>query len=325
MPLVYDELSPLAAAQLAGEQPGQTLEATALVHEAYTTKRNNRRAGEAGWKRDEDLANRAGEGTSIRYNVCGGSLCQFTIGPARDDAVYHSFQLDWSCRLSDQLNHGVLPQALYAMTETLELRPLAEFCPLPEPEGPLVLCHWEENLPDATAQPPRTRFQFRDDRKQYACKVVTIRDDLHQPVAVVFWITRQDKETPYRLAALLRHAVGALTRDIHLLVVDLFPPSVRDPHGIHKKIWEQFKPEPFDLPPDKPLTLAAYAAGAEKVAYVENVAVGESLPDMPIFLTPEHYVPCPLEASYRMAWSVFPGALKGPLERGRNDGSDAAP
>ena len=35
LPLVYDELRQLAAAQLAGEQPGQTLEATALVHEAY--------------------------------------------------------------------------------------------------------------------------------------------------------------------------------------------------------------------------------------------------------------------------------------------------
>lgn len=35
LPLVYDELRRLAAAKLAQEQPGQTLEATALVHEAY--------------------------------------------------------------------------------------------------------------------------------------------------------------------------------------------------------------------------------------------------------------------------------------------------
>jgi RNA polymerase sigma factor (TIGR02999 family) len=35
LPLVYDELRRLAAAQLAREKPGQTLEATALVHEAY--------------------------------------------------------------------------------------------------------------------------------------------------------------------------------------------------------------------------------------------------------------------------------------------------
>ena len=35
MPLVYDELRKLAAQKLDGEKPGQTLQATALVHEAY--------------------------------------------------------------------------------------------------------------------------------------------------------------------------------------------------------------------------------------------------------------------------------------------------
>src|SRR5881396_970603 len=35
LPLVYDELRQLAAQRLACEKPGQTLEATALVHEAY--------------------------------------------------------------------------------------------------------------------------------------------------------------------------------------------------------------------------------------------------------------------------------------------------
>ena len=35
MPLVYGELRKLAAAKLANEKPGQTLQATALVHEAY--------------------------------------------------------------------------------------------------------------------------------------------------------------------------------------------------------------------------------------------------------------------------------------------------
>ncbi|MEM7473503.1 MAG: ECF-type sigma factor [Planctomycetota bacterium] len=35
LPMVYDELRKLAAAKMAKEKPGQTLEATALVHEAY--------------------------------------------------------------------------------------------------------------------------------------------------------------------------------------------------------------------------------------------------------------------------------------------------
>jgi hypothetical protein len=35
LPLVYDELRRLAAARMAGEAAGQTLQPTALVHEAY--------------------------------------------------------------------------------------------------------------------------------------------------------------------------------------------------------------------------------------------------------------------------------------------------
>ncbi len=35
LPMVYDELRGLAAQRLAQEKPGQTLEPTALVHEAY--------------------------------------------------------------------------------------------------------------------------------------------------------------------------------------------------------------------------------------------------------------------------------------------------
>jgi RNA polymerase sigma factor (TIGR02999 family) len=47
LPLVYDELRKLAASKLAGEAPGQTLQATALVHEAYVRLVGDEPAG--GW------------------------------------------------------------------------------------------------------------------------------------------------------------------------------------------------------------------------------------------------------------------------------------
>ena len=65
---------------------------------------------------------------------------------------------------------------------------------------------------------------------------------------------------------------------------------------------------------DKLLTLAAYTGGTEIVAYVEPVGIGDSLPDMPVFLTADRYIPCPLEATYQTAWEQFPAPLKGPLE-----------
>ncbi len=47
LPLVYDELRKLAAAKLGREQPGQTLQATALVHEAYLRLVGGAQAGKA--------------------------------------------------------------------------------------------------------------------------------------------------------------------------------------------------------------------------------------------------------------------------------------
>ena len=70
----------------------------------------------------------------------------------------------------------------------------------------------------------------------------------------------------------------------------------------------------FALPEDKPLTLASYSAGEVIRAFVEPIAVGDRPSDMPIFLEPDRYVPCPLEATYQASWNLFPRALKAPLE-----------
>ena len=99
--------------------------------------------------------------------------------------------------------------------------------------------------------------------------------------------------------------------------MDLFPPGPRDPQGIHKVIWERLHEESFTLPSDKRLTVVSYAAGIETVAYIEPVAVGDALPEMPVFLMTDRYVLCPLEATYQTAWEQFPAPLKKPLEEKR--------
>ena len=57
--------------------------------------------------------------------------------------------------------------------------------------------------------------------------------------------------------------------------------------------------------------------GADLVAYVEPVAVGDPLPEMPVFLAADRYVPCPLETAYQTAWEQFPAPLKGRWRRRR--------
>lgn len=54
------------------------------------------------------------------------------------------------------------------------------------------------------------------------------------------------------------------------------------------------------------MTLAAYETGPVTRAYIEPVAVGDALPDMPLFLEPEAYVRVPLEATYQAAYAAMP-------------------
>jgi hypothetical protein len=64
--------------------------------------------------------------------------------------------------------------------------------------------------------------------------------------------------------------------------------------------------EPFASPPERPLTLVAYQCSLIAQAYIETIAVGEPLPDMPLFLAPEAHILAPLEATYCAAWDTVP-------------------
>lgn len=230
--------------------------------------------------------------------------------------TFHFFHQRWIAALCDALNGGGLPPGYFAMSEQEAKGPIPDVLALKAPPaGP-----GEPDSPVGVAvqdAPPRARVVSRgENTAAYARRSdrVAVYFTEGKLVAVIEVVSPGNKDSTNALRAFVRKAGLLLRRGIHLMVVDLFPPSVRDPHGVHKPIWDQFKEEPFDLPAGEPLTLAAYSAGPEKVAYVENVAVGDPLADMPLFLSPDHYVPCPLEASYQVTWDVFPGALKGPLE-----------
>jgi hypothetical protein len=138
-------------------------------------------------------------------------------------------------------------------------------------------------------------------------KAVAIRRvSNHQVVAMVEIISPGNKNNQNGLNAFVRKAREILAAGIHLLLIDLFPPSLRDPQGIHLAVWGEDCGEDFALPSDKPLTCVAYVGGPSAEAFVEPIAVGDPLPEMPLFLTPDVYVSVPLEATYQLAWDGMP-------------------
>ena len=133
-------------------------------------------------------------------------------------------------------------------------------------------------------------------------------------VALLELVSPGNKASQFALYAFVDKAVVALFRGYHLLIVDLFPPTPRDPQGIHAVIWTELGGARFTLPPNEPLTLAAYSAGPVKKAYVETTAVGRTLLEMPLFLEPEIYINVPLEETYTAAYRGVPQRWKRVLE-----------
>ena len=115
-----------------------------------------------------------------------------------------------------------------------------------------------------------------------------------------------NKSSRHALRSFLDKAVAALDGGVHLLLVDVHPPGPRDPHGIHGALLNEIGTEDYAPPGERPLTAAAYVGGAVVEAFVAHFAIGEPIPEMPLFLTRQNYVRVPLEAAYRAAWEDVP-------------------
>jgi hypothetical protein len=150
-------------------------------------------------------------------------------------------------------------------------------------------------------------------RKQKAIVIRHVSGD--RIVAVVELVSRGNKMARNALRAFVAKAAELLEKQIHLLILDLFPPGPRDPNGIHAEIWQEIAGAEYSAPKDRPLTLAAYESGLTVRAYVAPTAVGETLADMPLFLEPQRAVHVPLEATYTSAFAETPRRWRRVIER----------
>ncbi len=81
-------------------------------------------------------------------------------------------------------------------------------------------------------------------------------------------------------------------------------------------IWDEIVEEDFTFPDGKNRILASYETGANGAAYVEPVAVGDAMPDMPLFLTNRLHILVPLEPTYRATWDASPEEMRVAVETG---------
>jgi hypothetical protein len=243
--------------------------------------------------------------------------------------IFHHFHQRWIGAITDVLNQGMLPGEYYALAEqqgagfepdVLTLRAGEP----PEPDDPAGSPATsssgradENGAGGVLLAEPHVRVKAETDLEFYRRKqnVVAVRHASgDRLVAVVEVVSKGNKSGRKAFEDFLRKAAELLSHQVHLLILDLQPPTGRDPQGIHGAIWDEVAGEPYSRPDDKPLTLAAYEAGARVRAFVEPVAVGDTLISMPLFLEPGRHVAVPLEESYRLAFESVPRRWRTILE-----------
>jgi len=223
--------------------------------------------------------------------------------------TFHDFHQGWTIEIRNRLNSGVLPDGYYAMADQRVSGPEPDIVALrlrgPEPTGGLVVAETPPRIQRAARVETETALYARKANR------IAIHHELGRVVAMIEVVSAGNKDTKHAIASFIAKAVDFIRNGIHFLAIDLFPPGPRDPHGLAQAIWDELVGEPLGTrPADKLLTVAAYDAGDELTAYVDGLAVGDLLPDAPLFLAPGWYVNVPLEQTYMASWNVTPKPIR---------------
>lgn len=232
--------------------------------------------------------------------------------------LFHDYHQTWSIYIKNAMNAGLLPAGFSALVEqksgpkepdVLTVDAFTERRRAGESSGGLL-----------TVEKPATRIVRKSSKERYAdlANRIVVKHKLGRTVAVIEIVSPGNKDSKRAFKEFLDKSLEFINKGVHLLVVDLFPPTKRDPFGVHRAIWDEFEEEDvlFEFPPGKDRILASYDAGQEKAAYVEPIAVGDVMPDMPLFLFEGRHIKVPLEATYQTTWSVLPRDLQVIVETG---------
>jgi hypothetical protein len=248
--------------------------------------------------------------------------------------IFHHFHQRWIAAITDVLNQRLLPAEYYALAEqqgagfeldvlTLKTSGAPESAadaaehPVTQPSGN---CDGNDAAGGGVlVAEPRVRVRAEADlefyrRKQNVVAVRHISDD--RLIAIVEIVSKGNKLGRKAFEDFVRKAGAFLSHHVHLLILDLQSTTPRNPQGIHGAIWDEVAGEEYVRPADKPLTLAAYEAGAGVRAFIEPVGVEDTLIDMPLFLDPGRYVAVPLEETYQLAFDSVPRRWRAILEAG---------
>jgi hypothetical protein len=151
-------------------------------------------------------------------------------------------------------------------------------------------------------------------------RAVAVFDKAARRTAVIDVPPPDAKDRAAEVERYARKVAGQLERGVNVLVVDVYPQVGNGSRRVADAIWNVVSSAEFNLPPERPLTVAAFATGRQNRAFVEPLSPGDTLPDMPLFIGPDLFVPAPLEASYVHAFDGVPRHFRAMITARREGG-----
>lgn len=228
---------------------------------------------------------------------------------------FHAFHTSWLIHMAEFLNDGVLPDGFHALPEQ----------------------HTEGFITDVTTyevDPVPRRKKSKDDggvavvepkseRRVIAKKVVypgrhiaIHRTAVPRVVAVIELVSNSNKDRRETVGEFAGKVADYLRMGVHVLVVDILPPSRSTPNGMHAAIWTSLDRDASVESPSesRPFLIASYRAERKPIAYINTIAVNQSLPPGPVYIDSQRFVELPLEESYMETFHRLSKYLKAQLE-----------
>lgn len=234
--------------------------------------------------------------------------------------IFHDFHTSWLAHIKETLNAGVLPSGFYALAEqqagdygpdVVALKWGFDDLHNSDPHQPGGSDDCETGLVALAEAPPAVQLavEASEETEYYLARrrsVVIRHSSDDQVVAIIEIVSSANKHSTDRVQDFCEKVVTALKGGVHVMVLDLLSNTNAAPDGMHAAIWDALLAGYYTASTDMPLTLASYCAHRPIKAFVEPTAIGRDLIDMPLFLTPTHYVTVPLKATYEQAYAGVP-------------------
>ncbi|MEM7807942.1 MAG: DUF4058 family protein, partial [Planctomycetota bacterium] len=231
-----------------------------------------------------------------------------------DAGAWHDFHVGWIALLRTRFNDGLLPDGYYAMAE--KRFELGEGDVITLEEASHEIMGDVDDGDGGTAVLARPRLSVEMESSEVSDfeprgRSIAIRHESGDRLVALLELTSPaNKDRLAHVERFVDKAEHSFRRGVHLSVIDLFPPTRHDgPGGLCGAVAEACDFPGYRATEGKPLAIAAIDAG-ERLKYevrrphlyAEPLAIGDALPDLPVFYRSKRFVEVPLQETYDEAF-----------------------